>query len=209
METAGSWRHLQPDLLRLPRCRRERSRLSLNGSPSNCGQDSESQESCETGPATRLTQTRKREARGVAYVPENKAAIHPHSVCRTCGKPIVTGRRFCADCAVPRATENILEAARAARPAAHSVEARAKRADTVRHHRKEQAAWSPSTQPTWLTEDFYITRIRPALAFVSNSTVASLLGISRCHASQVRSGKRRAHPRHWQTLAQLTGFNAQ
>lgn len=157
----------------------------------------------ETGPATRLTQSRKREAKGTAYVPKNQPAIHPHSVCRTCGKPIVTGRRFCPACAVPRATENILEAARLACAAAHSVEARAKRADTVRQRRKEQAAWSPSSQPEWLTEDFYLSRIRPALASVSNSTIASHIGVSRCHASQIRSGKRRAHPRHWQTLAEL------
>ncbi len=157
----------------------------------------------DAGPATRLTQSRKREAKGIAYAAKNQAAIHPHSVCRTCGKPIVTGRRFCAACAVPPATENILEAARVARPLTLSLDARAKRADTVRQRRREQAAWSPSSQPQWLTENFYVNEIRPALASVSNSTIASHIGVSRCHASQIRSGKRRAHPRHWAALAEL------
>ena len=157
----------------------------------------------ETALATRLTQSRKREAKGVVYVPETKPTIHPHSVCRTCGTSILSGKRFCTACAVPRATENIVKAARAARPATLSVEARAKRADTVSQRRKEQAAWSPSSQPAWLTEDFYVSRIRPALDSVSNSTIASRIGVSRCHASQIRSGKRRAHPRHWQVLAQF------
>ncbi len=159
------------------------------------------------GPATRLTQSRKREAKGIECTPEIKPVAQPHSVCRTCGKSIVTGRSFCAACAVPRATENILEAARAARPATHSVEARAKRADTVRKRRKEQSVWSPASQPAWLTEDFYVSTIRPALASASNSTIASQIGVSRCHASQIRSGKRRAHPRHWQALADLVGLS--
>ncbi len=51
--------------------------------------------------------------------------------------------------------------------------------------------------------NFYVEKIRPALASVSNSAIACRIGVSRCHASQIRSGKRRAHPRHWRALAEL------
>jgi uncharacterized Zn finger protein (UPF0148 family) len=158
-----------------------------------------------TGPATRLTQSRKREAKGGVCAPAIKPVAQPHSVCRTCGKSILTGRRFCAACAVPVATEHIKEAARAARVAAHSPEARAKLADTQRQRRKAQAEWSASSQPQWLTESVYLKTIQPALASVSNSAIASRLGVSRCSASHIRSGKLRPHPRHWQALLRLVG----
>ena len=106
------------------------------------------------------------------------------------------------------ATEHITEAARAARVAEHSPEARAKQSDTQRRHRKAAAAWSPSSQPDWLTEKFYLEKIQSALASVSNSAIASRLGVSRCCASRIRSGKGRPHPRHWQALAELVGVSA-
>jgi hypothetical protein len=85
---------------------------------------------------------------------------------------------------------------------------RGTQSDTQRRHRKAAAAWSPSSQPDWLTEHFYLEKIQPALASVSNSAIASRLGVSRCCASRIRSGKRRSHPRHWQALALLSGANS-
>ena len=161
----------------------------------------------ETAPPTRLTQRHKREAKGAPSLPRTKRALRPLAVCRTCGKDIEPGRRHCAGCAVSVATEHIKEAARAARVRAHSPEARAKQSDTQRRHRKAAAAWSPSSQPDWLTESFYLEKIQPALSSVSNSAIASRLGVSRCCASQLCSGKRRPHPRHWQALAKLVGVS--
>ncbi len=157
----------------------------------------------EAAPPTRLTQSRKREAKGITSAPAPKPVKHPHSVCRTCGKTIVTGRHYCSDCAVSARTQHIKAVTPAARVAGHSPEARIKKSDTSREQRRKQAAWSPSSQPKWLTEQFYIDKIQPALAWVSNSLIATRLGVSRCHATFIRSGKRRAHPRHWQTLARL------
>ncbi len=159
----------------------------------------------ETGPATRLTQSRKREAKGIALAPAPKPVARPHSVCRTCGKSIATGRRYCSACAIPAATEHIKEAANAARGSAQSPESLAKQADTQRLRRKAQAAWSPSGQPEWLTEKVYTESIQPALARLSSSAITSRLGVSRCSASRIRTGKRRPHPRHWQALAELVG----
>ena len=157
----------------------------------------------ETGPATRLTQSRKREAKGQSLLPPSYRAARSQGVCNGCGKEIKSGRAHCARCAGPLQTDRIKAAASAVRVAAHSPEARAKQAESVRRQRKAAADWSPSSQPDWLTQGFYNEKIHPGLASVSNSAIANCIGVSRCAASQIRSGKRRAHPRHWMALAQL------
>ncbi len=161
----------------------------------------------ETAPPTRLTQSRKREAKGITCAPATKAVAQPHSVCRTCGKSIVTGRRFCPACAIPAATEHIKHVAQAARGRAQSLESLAKHAETQRQRRKAQAAWLPSCHPKWLTEDVYRRNIQPALASLSSSTITNGLGVSRWAASRIRSGKLRPHRRHWQALAELVGVS--
>ena len=60
----------------------------------------------------------------------------------------------------------------------------------------------------WLTEEFYATEIQARLAFVTISRLASAVGVSRPYASDIRSGKRRPHPRHWPTLAKLVGVTS-
>jgi CRISPR-associated endonuclease Cas1 len=168
-------------------------------------------DSRETGPPTRLTQSRKREAKGIANAPAPKPVIHPHSVCRSCGKSIVTGRRYCAACAVRAATEHILEVGlegrKAGQAVAHSAEAQGRRANTQRRHALAKSAWEPSSQPAWLNEETYLGQIRPLLAGLTNKAVASALGSSIPYASAIRAGRRRPHPRHWLALAQLTGFS--
>ena len=164
-------------------------------------------DSRETGPATRLTQSRKREAKGIAWPRETKPVAQPYSVCQTCGKAIKTGRKFCSACAVPVATERILEVAEAGhtagRAASQTTEAQARRASTQQRHALAKSAWVPSSQPAWLTVETYQRQILPRLTAFSNSTIASALSISKPYASAIRAGKRRAHPRHWQALARL------
>lgn len=156
------------------------------------------------GPPTRLTQSRKREAKGASDKSKaNKPAKHPQRVCRTCGKDILPRRVYCPACAVDAATQQINSVTPAARIAGRSDEARAKASDTCREQCQKQAAWSSANQPAWLTEQFYTETIQPALASLSISLIASQIGVSRCHATLIRSGKRRPHPRHWLTLNNL------
>ena len=162
--------------------------------------------SSTAGPATRLTQRRKRRAKGMLTDAVHEAAKHPQSGCRTCGKDILPRRRYCSACAVDAATQQIKNVTPAARIAGHSDEALTKASDTSREQRRKQAAWSPGTQPAWLTEQFYIEKIQPALIPVSISLIASTMGVSRCHATLVRVGKRRPHPRHWLALVRLAGI---
>jgi CRISPR-associated endonuclease Cas1 len=161
----------------------------------------------EPPPPTRITQERKRVAKGASPPPIVATGPRRHPICRGCGKEISRGSSHCPKCAAPLQTERIKAAARAALDAAHSPEARAKQAETERNRRKVQAEWSPSMQPKWLTEKVYWKKIQPALASISNSHIAKQLGISRCSASHIRSGKLRPHQRHWQPLAKSVGYS--
>lgn len=161
----------------------------------------------QTAPATRLTQSRRREAQGAPYQPDTKPNVHPESVCRICGRSITTGGRYCAACAIPVATKHILEVAEAGRAAgqlaAHSAAATVRRASTQRRHALARCTWEPSILPPWLNEKTYRGKIQPMLAGVTNKVVASALGVSIPYASAIRAGKRLPHPRHWQALAEL------
>jgi len=149
----------------------------------------------EALPPTRLTQRHKREAKGsspqasLERAPRTRAFVTVAAKTSSMDGATVRGVPY-------RSKQSESFKLRAWRGTLRIRWKRApKRADTVRQRRKEQAAWAKSSQPGWLTEKFYVEKIRPALASVSNSTIASLLGVSRCHASQIRSGKtQRASP---------------
>src|SRR5438552_17675466 len=76
-------------------------------------------------PPTRLTQTHRREAKGISSAPTVPAAPRVENLCRGCGKTVRDGRQHCADCAVTTATERLVNAARIGRIASRSPEARA------------------------------------------------------------------------------------
>jgi len=44
------------------------------------------------------------------------------------------------------------------------------------------------TQPAWLTKTFYVGKIQPRIAPLSNSTIAAAIGVSRWYAEQIRKG---------------------
>jgi CRISPR-associated endonuclease Cas1 len=152
-------------------------------------------------PPTRLTQLRRTEARGKIWVAAVKSPKTDH-VCRGCGKKILDGRTHCAKCAVGSATERLVDAARSGRIAGHTAEAIAKEAETQRRHAQARSAWTPASQPAWLTDQVYSDKIQPLLAGISTSAIASRIGVSRWYAGRIRQGYR-PHPRHWQALAKL------
>jgi hypothetical protein len=98
-----------------------------------------------------------------------------------------------------------VEVARIGRIAGHTSEALAKEGRTQRQHAKARASWDASSQPSWLTAEFYSEKIQPKLAKMSSSFIASRIGVSRWYAGKIRQGYR-PHPRHWQALAQLAGI---
>jgi CRISPR-associated endonuclease Cas1 len=161
------------------------------------------------GPATRLTQSHKRLARGTVLSTSTVKALRlVESVCRGCGKPIAHGRNNCAVCAVPVSRQNLIHVARVGRIAAQSAEAQSRRKESKCRHDSARSGWLPSSQPSWLNDETFTNEIQPRLGRVSVPAIASAIGVSLPYATDIRAGRRRPHPRHWQTLAQLAGVSA-
>jgi CRISPR-associated endonuclease Cas1 len=154
---------------------------------------------------THLTQTRRREAKGISPNPRTPIARQAENLCRGCGKSINSGREHCSNCAVSFATERFAIASRLGRAAAQTPEALAKQADSQRRHSRARSAWDESSQPAWLTPELFSQKIQPLLAKVATSAIRTRIGVSRWYASRIRQGYR-PHPRHWNNLAELVGY---
>ncbi len=157
----------------------------------------------DTPLATRLTQNNKREAKGKT-TPAVRPAPQPQNICLGCGKDVTSGSTHCAVCAVEVSRTKMVEVAKQGRIASKTPESRARLASTQRRQARGRRNWNPSSQPDWLTDDFYKNQIQPKLINVSLSQIASAIGVSILYASDIRRGRRRPHPRHWQALARLT-----
>jgi CRISPR-associated endonuclease Cas1 len=157
-------------------------------------------------PPTRLTQTRRRIAQGGAPLQSELAEPRRKNICRGCGKTLTRGRDHCAQCAVSPASERLVDVARLGRAVAHTPEARAREGQKQRQHAEARNSWTPSDKPAWLTAKVYAERIQPLLAKLPNSAIASRIRVSRWYAGRIRQGYR-AHPRHWQALAELVGIS--
>jgi hypothetical protein len=153
---------------------------------------------------THLTQSNRREAKGRPHL-RIDAPPKPPRLCRTCGANVSAGYDRCASCKVSICTEELIKAAQKGRLASHGSEAEAKRAENRRRHAAALRAWRPSDQPAWLNEETYLRKIQPRLTLVTVPMIRAALGVSKAYATNIRSGKRIPHPRHWQTLAQLVG----
>ncbi len=158
-------------------------------------------------PATRLTQSHKRQAKGEPPMPPAQPLPKPPAVCRDCGAPIKHGRNYCVSCGVIFSRAGLIKAAQLGRLAGHSPEARARQAEKQRRHAAALKAWHPSDKSDWLDEETYRGKIQPRLTGVTVPAIASALGISQPYAAEIRAGRRRPHPRHWLTLAQRVGVS--
>lgn len=157
-------------------------------------------------PATRLTQSHKREAKGAASAVDVLTPPKPPTICRTCGASIKFGRIYCASCGVTASRECLIEGAKVGRVVAHSPEVLARQAKKQHEHNTAAKAWNPSDQPEWLTEQVYREKIQPCLASIPVGVIASALDVSQPYATHLRKGKYIPHPRHWQTLATLVAI---
>ena len=153
-------------------------------------------------PSTRLTQRHKREAKGAPSLPVERKP-RPQKICQVCGSHISSRKRYCFSCGVATSTGRLLDVARQGRIAAVSPEVNARRGEKTRGHNLARWGWAASSQPAWLTNEFYETRIQPLLANIPRSAISDALGVSKTYASEIRAGKLLPHPRHWQTLAKL------
>jgi CRISPR-associated endonuclease Cas1 len=156
-------------------------------------------------PPTHLTQSHRRQAKGKLNPPIADPP-QPPRLCRTCGTNVTEEHRYCPSCAVAVSTEALIKGAQKGRLASHSFEAQASRVEKGLRHTEARMAWQPSNLPAWLNERSYRDKIHPLLAGVTVRALSSALGVSIPYASNIRSGKRHPHPRHWQTLAHLVGL---
>jgi CRISPR-associated endonuclease Cas1 len=162
----------------------------------------------ERFPATLLTQDNRRQAKGGSFDAGIEDKLRPPRICRICGATIKRGQTYCAACAVGVSRKGMIVAAKLGRIATHSRDAEALRAKTQRKHAAALAAWKPSELPEWLNEEAYQAKIQPALAGLTVPAISSALDISQPYATAIRAGRRRPHPRHWLSLAQLVGLLA-
>ncbi len=157
-----------------------------------------------SGPATRLTQQR-RSRTGEDLSLRSVPPPHPPAVCRICGTPITPGNTYCKKCSLSESKTSFLKVAELGRMVTHSPKAQALRAETMRRQMAGRVSWNPADLPKWLTGKVYREKILPKLATYTVRVIASALGISNPYATDIRSGKRVPHPRHWEKLAQLSG----
>jgi hypothetical protein len=84
-----------------------------------------------------------------------------------------------------------------------SKKAKARLSKTISDHAVANTWWDSSSLPSWLTEQCYVQKIQPKLRVIKVREIAEALHVSEPYAAQVRAGRRRPHPRHWQALATL------
>jgi CRISPR-associated endonuclease Cas1 len=154
---------------------------------------------------TRLTQRRRSAGRGKQFVADTTPASHPKNVCPGCGATTRLGRH-CPKCGREISREKLIELAKAGRVIAQSAKSRRKHSETQRRHEAAKRAWLSSPKTHWPDENTYVEKVQPGLAMVTISALAATLRVSESYAADIRAGRHRPHPRHWQTLAKLVGL---
>jgi hypothetical protein len=148
----------------------------------------------------------KRDVRGGGTISVAERSPQPlHSICLNCGVEVGLRKTYCTKCAASVSRDKMVDVARVGRESTHTPQAQSRRADTQRRIIVRKRNWTPSSQPDWLTKETFVHRIVPLLAGITNSAIASALGVSHYHAADIRRGRSRPHPRHWEALAQLVG----
>ena len=153
--------------------------------------------------ATRLTERRRREAKGGSLEAPKSSPSCPQSICRNCGKSASRGSIYCHACDIGRARERVILAAKSGRVAAKRPQARARRSATQTKHRAIAKSWDSQSLPVWLDQSKYERDVLPLLANVKRSAIASTLDVSHSYATDIARGKHIPHPRHWVKLAKL------
>ena len=156
---------------------------------------------------TRLTQRRRSEGRGREYIPKAASPPTPPRVCSGCGVTTHEGR-LCQRCGRKLSGEKLIQLAKRGRVVARSQASQAKRSSSQTRHEAAKRAWRSLPKPAWPDEKTYMSEIQSRLAPVTIAEIAATLGVCESYAADVRSGRRRPHPRHWEKLAQLANSMA-
>jgi DNA-binding transcriptional regulator YdaS (Cro superfamily) len=155
---------------------------------------------------TRLTQSRRSEARPANLARRVPAIPRVLPRCPVCGESVTTGSVYCAKCVPDVNRENLLRQAKLGQIATHTAIAEARRAATRKKQAEAQRKWDSSTLPKWLDEDFYQREIIPRLSNFTVKKIRLTLDVSHPYANLIRRGLSIPHPRHWLALAILAGI---
>jgi CRISPR-associated endonuclease Cas1 len=155
---------------------------------------------------TRLTQRRRSEGRGNDFIVRATRPPKQGKVCGVCGAEGVQNR-YCRSCAVDVSRENMARAAVIGHTKPRPAEVKARISNALSEHAIAISWWSPSSLPSWLSEECYVQKIQPRLKTIKVREIAQALQLSHPYAALIRAGRRRAHPRHWQALGRLVGIS--
>jgi CRISPR-associated endonuclease Cas1 len=161
----------------------------------------------DRGPATRLTQGRRREAKGIVAGVAAPKLPQTVATCRLCGTTVQHKLKYCRNCTPKVVKENILKAASLGRQNTHKPEAQARRSKTQRRQNAAIKEWNSANKPNWLDEKTYREQIQPLLTNFMVPTLMAAMAVSEPYALRIRSGKCIPHARHWMTLANLCGLS--
>jgi CRISPR-associated endonuclease Cas1 len=153
---------------------------------------------------TRLIQRRRSEGRGREFSARMVPAPFPSKVCAECGATTKRGRH-CMRCAKAVSGKKLIELAKTGRIVTLGADAQRKRSETQRRHEAGKRNWRNSSVANSVSDEMYRKEIQPRLASITIAKIASTLGVSEPYATDIRSGRRRPHPRHWQELAKIVG----
>jgi CRISPR-associated endonuclease Cas1 len=161
------------------------------------------------GPRSRLTRSEWRTARfstdAQPKTPMPKP-FEPQSVCKTCGVTVTKGKRYCKKCAVAVSSTAIIEGAKLGRVKAVSPEAMQKRRESSRRQNEALQSWNPADLPAWLTNEVFMTQVRPRLQGYTRPAIAAATSLTIVYAGKIRNGNCVPHQRHWLPLAKLVGI---
>jgi CRISPR-associated endonuclease Cas1 len=159
-------------------------------------------------PATRLTQSSRSVSKGGDGSSTEFSVVRLTRVCPGCGNSLRDYRsQTCQTCTADVNRKNMIEAAKLGRVNTHSAIAEARRGRTQTKQRRAVCNWNPASQPEWLSETVFLSRIQPLLSRIEVPRIAKSIDVSLPYATSIRRGDRLPHPRHWQNLANLTGVS--
>ena len=159
--------------------------------------------------ATRLTQTHRRLAKNIdTDVSSRPIILGIGKVCSGCGSQINNSSKQCQNCYRKVIEQSMSDVSRIGRLTAYSKTARKSRSEKRRNASVLQAAWDPQSQPAWLTEAAFKSRVLPKLGGIKCSIIGKTIGVTDVYAAGIRKGRYLPHPRHWKVLATLAGLDA-
>jgi CRISPR-associated endonuclease Cas1 len=140
----------------------------------------------------------------------------PLPVCSVCGKGLEreqdrTRRRgdYCPSCLADRRGEigRAIQATPADRRGSAATATRRSAANA--EHRLAQQRWELEHEGEVFDRDWYMREVLPGLQVIGLTVIATATGMSTSAASQVRSGRRVPHPRHWFALERIAAVDVE